>query len=839
MFAVKTRLIRFLVPGTCALLMAGAALAAPGFSPAGLEGPVALVADVQPVSLIPVIRTEPVNVDKARQEDSENETLGLPPRFALPEYHDLTPETAGVWEDLDERWVLWRQRIEAPGAVSVNLGFTRYRLPKGGRLALYPADMKTPDDPRMSWVFTERNNEAHGELWTPVVLASDVIVELLLPRESRHDYELQLQSVNKGYRYFGEDLADKSGTCNIDVVCPEGADWWSEINSVGVYTLNGSWTCSGAMINNTAEDQTPYFLTANHCSVNTGNDQTMVVYWNFQSPVCGQQGGGSLANFQTGATFLATSSTSDFCLVELNAAPAPAWGVTYSGWNRASTNPSSAIAIHHPSTDEKSISFEDDPVTTTSYLQNAVPGDGSHVRITDWDLGTTEPGSSGSPLYNPDHQIIGQLHGGYAACGNDESDWYGRISVSWEGGGTSATRLKDWLDPLGTAPLGLDTLDPYATDFQVSPGGDLDAAGNQGGPFTPSSLAYSLENQGVSSLSFTVTVDVPWVDLSVAAGSIPAGGSVNAVVAINAAAGGLGIGSYTGTVTFTDLTNGVVVTRGVNLQVGVPEAVYTFTMDADPGWTMAAGWEYGVPLGGGGQYGGPDPTSGYTGSKVIGYNLAGDYPNSLPERMLVSTPIDCTDVTAVSVKFQRWLGVEQSSYDHAWFKVSTDGVNFTTVWTNGGEVADAAWTQVEYDISGIADNQATVYLAWVMGTTDSSWQYCGWNIDDVEIWGLQGGLSPVAEVPGVVTRLGNHPNPFNPLTKVSFTLERAGEVRLAVYDVQGRLVRTLLAASLESGDHSVVWNGLDDHGRHAGSGVYFARMTADGQVVDHKMVLLK
>ncbi|MGD9548115.1 MAG: trypsin-like peptidase domain-containing protein [Candidatus Krumholzibacteriia bacterium] len=832
MFAVKTRLIGFLVAGTCTLLLAGAALAGPGFTPAGLEGPVALAADVQPVATIPVIRTEPVNVDKARQEDSENETLGLPPRFALPEYHDLTPETSGVWEDLDERWVLWRQRIEAPGAVSVNLGFTRYRLPKGGRLALYPADMKTPDDPRMSWVFTEQNNEAHGELWTPVVLASDVIVELLLPRESRHDYELRLQSVNKGYRFFGEDLAGKSGSCNIDVVCPEGADWWSEINSVGVYTLNGSWTCTGAMINNTAEDQTPYFLTANHCSVNTSNDQTMVVYWNFQSPVCGQQGGGSLADFQTGATFLATSSTSDFCLVELNAAPDPAWGVTYAGWNRASTNPGSAVAIHHPSTDEKSISFENDPVTTTTYLQNAVPGDGTHIRVTDWDLGTTEPGSSGSPLFNPDHQIIGQLHGGYAACGNDLSDWYGRFSVTWP-------NVSSWLDPLGGAPLSLDTLDPYATDFQVSPGGNLDAAGNQGGPFTPSSLAYTLENQGAASLSFQVSVDVPWVDLSVTSGSIPAGGSMNAIVSINAAAGGLAIGSYTGTVTFSDLTNGVDVMRGVNLQVGVPEAVYTFNFDGNPSWTMDAGWEFGVPLGGGGQYGGPDPVSGYTGPNVIGYNLAGDYPNSLPERMLVSTPIDCTDLTAVSVKFQRWLGVEQPSYDHAWFKVSTDGVNFTTVWTNGGEVADAAWTQVEYDISAIADNQPTVYLAWVMGTTDSSWQYCGWNIDDVEIWGLQGGLSPVAEVPGVVTRLGNHPNPFNPLTKVSFTLDRAGEIRLAVYDVQGRLVRTLLAASLESGDHSVVWNGLDDHGRHAGSGVYFARMTAGDQVVDHKMVLLK
>jgi len=119
---------------------------------------------------------------------------------------------------------------------------------------------------------------------------------------------------------------------------------------------------------------------------------------------------------------------------------------------------SRAIAIHHPNTDEKRISFENQPTTTTSYLSNPVPGDGTHVRITDWDLGTTEPGSSGSPLFNQDHRIIGQLHGGFASCSSQTSDWYGKFSVSWNAGSTAATRLKDWLDPDNTGTLQLDTL---------------------------------------------------------------------------------------------------------------------------------------------------------------------------------------------------------------------------------------------------------------------------------------------------------------------------------------------------------------------------------------------
>jgi hypothetical protein len=85
-------------------------------------------------------------------------------------------------------------------------------------------------------------------------------------------------------------------------------------------------------------------------------------------------------------------------LVELDQAPDPAWEVFYSGWNRASGDFSSVVAIHHPGTDEKRISFENDPTTTTSYLQNTVPGAGTHIRVIDWDEGTTEGGSSGLAL---------------------------------------------------------------------------------------------------------------------------------------------------------------------------------------------------------------------------------------------------------------------------------------------------------------------------------------------------------------------------------------------------------------------------------------------------------
>jgi hypothetical protein len=74
--------------------------------------------------------------------------------------------------------------------------------------------------------------------------------------------------------------------------------------------------------------------------------------------------------------------------------------------------------------------------------------------------------------------------------------------------------------------------------------------------------------------------------------------------------------------------------------------------------------------------------------------------------------------------------------------VSSDGTTWTTVWQNNDYVEDSSWSEVEYDISSVADNESTVYIRWTMGITDGSWQYSGWNIDDVEIWGLAPG-SPV------------------------------------------------------------------------------------------------
>ena len=168
-----------------------------------------------------------------------------------------------------------------------------------------------------------------------------------------------------------------------------------------------------------------------------------------------------------------------------------------------------------------------------------------------------------------------------------------------------------------------------------------------------------------------------------------------------------------------------------------PQVVHRFDLDVDPGWVTEGDWAFGQPTGQGGAWGSPDPTSGATGESVYGYNLNGDYENGIPEVNLTTTPIDCSNIIGTTLRFQRWLGVESANYDQAAIQISVGDGPFVSVWEHsGGSSSDSQWVEVEYDVSAIADGRSDVRIRWVMGTTDGSVVYCGWNIDDVEIIGV-------------------------------------------------------------------------------------------------------
>ncbi len=433
--------------------------------------PLSLTNSLKSVSEIDRHTMPAVDVDKLKAEDVERELRDLAPRFATPIPVRFNPKNSGTWERVDSTTSIWRLRIISRGALSLNLGFTKYRMPAGGRLLLYPTDYRGVN-PANVRVFTDADNEKHHQLWTPVVFSDDITVELVIPTEKRSELRLQLTSVNHDYHGFGSFREEKvisagtSGSCNVDVVCPEGNPYQNQIRSVGVYSLGGGLFCTGSLVNNTAQNKKMFFLTANHCGVNSNNAASIVVYWNYQNSFCrpvgssasGSDGDGTLNQFQTGSFYRAGYTKSDFTLVELDDSPSAGFNVFWAGWDRSTGNFSSAEGIHHPNTAEKRISLSNTATTTTSYNKPRIPGDGSHIHVF-WvpGIGVTEPGSSGSPLYSPQGRVVGQLHGGPSSCtASDKSDYYGRFSVSWSTSSKSSQRLRDWLDSLNTGVVTLD-----------------------------------------------------------------------------------------------------------------------------------------------------------------------------------------------------------------------------------------------------------------------------------------------------------------------------------------------------------------------------------------------
>jgi len=178
--------------------------------------------------------------------------------------------------------------------------------------------------------------------------------------------QIRLNRVTHGYRdsfrhirYLGFGDSD---SCNNNVHCPKAANWQNQIRSVCMILVGGNAWCSGALVNNTSLDGTPYILTAQHCY----NDPSTWIFWfNWESPSCENPTVPPAYNSISGATLKAMNSLSDFCLLQLSSVPPADFGVYYSGWNRNDVAATSAAGIHHPEGDIKKISYSSLPLIDT------------------------------------------------------------------------------------------------------------------------------------------------------------------------------------------------------------------------------------------------------------------------------------------------------------------------------------------------------------------------------------------------------------------------------------------------------------------------------------------
>lgn len=186
--------------------------------------------------------------------------------------------------------------------------------------------------------------------------------------------------------------------------------------------------------------------------------------------------------------------------------------------------------------------------------------------------------------------------------------------------------------------------------------------------------------------------------------------------------------------------------------LSILQSITFWNFETNPGWTLGANWEWGAPQGTNPVLNGSDPSTAASGTRVLGYNLSqtpsggnkGTYANNLPAPLYATTPaISTVGYSGITLRFKRWLGIENSDYDKAGIEYSTNGTTWTSLWTNPNSIiAEYAWSSQSYSLPANADNQATLYIRWYLGPTDGSVTYGGWNIDDVNILG--GNMAPTA-----------------------------------------------------------------------------------------------
>ena len=168
--------------------------------------------------------------------------------------------------------------------------------------------------------------------------------------------------------------------------------------------------------------------------------------------------------------------------------------------------------------------------------------------------------------------------------------------------------------------------------------------------------------------------------------------------------------------------------------------------------------------------------------------------------------------------------------------VSTTGTapaNFTIISGTDFVEVPEEWTEYTYDLSAYKNEHIHVGIQCVSNDAFA------FMVDNVRVLGDEVS-SDDPGIPVLTTALHpNYPNPFNPETTISYSLERSGNVKIEVYNVKGQLVRTLINEAQNAGKHSAVWNGKDDHNRSVASGIYYYKLTAGSFTSTKKMVLMK
>jgi V8-like Glu-specific endopeptidase len=429
------------------------------------------------------------------------------------EYKDkfamLVPVNIDVLKD-SRKWeekgvVYYALSLTSEKALNLSLQFSSFNLSPNAVLSVF-TDFEITDS-----ITAHENNPV--AIWaTRIYQGGKLNLLLRLPLEEEGKTTLVISNAGLGYKnvggaFFG--LPGRSANCNINVLCPEGNGWGNERSSVALIVSNAAEHCTGTLIMNACGTNRPFLLTANHCL--NANVQNWVFQFLTWSNTCAPNGTFREDMQFNGCQLRANSAATDFALVELNQIPPANSGLTYAGWNRNAAAATTTTGIHHPRGDLMKISNDFQAPVAVSWITGAA----NHWRVA-FDQGIVQFGSSGSALFDQNHRIVGQLHGNQVNqcfAGTDNNNcWcttqipsigeYGRFDISWTGEGTNATRLSNWLDPLGTGVITTNTTNINALPANNAP----PALSISGKPLICNSEIYTVPNLPVGA---TVTWSIP------------------------------------------------------------------------------------------------------------------------------------------------------------------------------------------------------------------------------------------------------------------------------------------------------------------------------------------
>ena len=394
-------------------------------------------------------------------------------KFAYKFMTHFNRGNSGVSYTLADGTRVWRLGIRSKGALSVNILFTEYELPEGAQVFIF-----NPQQTKVLGSFTSQNNSELNILPVSPLEGDELIVEYHEPAHAAFPGRLTVGEVNHGYRSLmrGLEPGERSAgdySCTLSPVClMDQAEYGIMARSTVLLIIDGESACTGVMLNNTSENGKPYLLTAIHClnrqfQISNPDYESIagkiICYFNYDSPTCDPVMQGTKEMSVVSSSLKVVNEEHDMALLELLETPPAYYQPYYAGWNIQEDGGTPLYTgIHHPRASVKRMNIFADNVALQSFTPSGTPFVGNvHWYLKRWDTGTTDSGSSGSPLFDSNLRVIGALSGGESTCSKPVNDYYFALMKSWEPLDDGTKQLKYWLDPANSNALSIDGLDPH------------------------------------------------------------------------------------------------------------------------------------------------------------------------------------------------------------------------------------------------------------------------------------------------------------------------------------------------------------------------------------------